>query len=254
MSTPVPRVAVVSALEEEIGAFSGLVHGERSDTWNGVNVTIGTLGSTRIVLSHTGTGMGRARAGVEGLLDHESVDVLFFVGVAGALDPTLEVGSVLVPDAVQHEQGEVAPAPDEGWRDRTAEMADVPGSTLVTVDRVITRPEEKATLWNALDQSRPAAIDMETYSVAQAAAENGVPYVSLRVISDEASERLPDLLKDAQREDGGIDRTRVMRDVVWSPSAVPALMRMRRRVQTAADVLADLLTKVLPPTGARADT
>jgi hypothetical protein len=52
-------------------------------------------------------------------------------------------------------------------------------------------------------------------------------------------------LKDAQREDGSIDRTRVMQSVVWTPSAVPALMRMRRRVQSAADILAERVSAAL---------
>jgi hypothetical protein len=36
-----------------------------------------------------------------------------------------------------------------------------------------------------------------------------------------------------------------MQSVVWTPSAVPALMRMRRRVQSAADILAERVSAAL---------
>jgi len=249
MSVSSPRAAVASALEEEIEALKGRLTGGRQETWDGRNVTVGRLGPTQVVLTHTGTGMTRARTGVSSLLDRASVEVLLYVGVAGALSPSLEVEALLAPTAVQHEDERRAPAPNARWHERAVATSEARPSTLVTVDRVVTRPDEKAALWSALDHSVPAAVDMETFAVAQVAAERNVPYLPLRVISDAADDRLPDLLRDAQREDGGIDRGYVMRNVMWSPSAVPTLMRMQRRVQAASDILADAVASVIRSAG-----
>jgi nucleoside phosphorylase len=240
-------IAIASALSEEIGGLVDRVVVERCDTWAGQEVTTGTLGDRRVVLMHTGTGPERARRGIATLLDRRPVSALCYVGVAGALDPSLSVESMLVPTSVQTEDGQSVPSPALQWADRTAAMGDgeVYTGSLVTVDRVITQPEEKAALRDALALNGPAAIDMETAAVARVAAEREVPYLSLRIISDTADESLPDLLKDAQRDDGSIDRTRVMQSAAWSPSAVPALMRMRRRVQSAAGILAERVPTAL---------
>jgi len=240
-------IAIASALPEEIGGLVERADVERRETWDGRDVSLGTVGGRRVVLLHTGTGQERAREGIATLLNRRSVSALCYVGVAGALDPSLAVESILVPTSVRTEDGQSVPSPDPQWAERVSAHGD--GSartgTLVTVDRVITQPEEKAALRGALALNGPAAIDMETAAVARVAAEQGVPYLSLRIISDTADESLPDLLKDAQREDGSIDRTRVMQSVVWTPSAVPALMRMRRRVQSAADILAERVSAAL---------
>lgn len=240
-------IAIASALPEEIGSLLDRVAVERRDTWAGHEVTTGTLGDRRVVLMHTGTGQERARSGIATLLDRRSVSALCYVGVAGALDPSLAVESILMPTSVQTEDGQSVPSPDRQWAEQVAARGDedVHTGSLVTVDRVITQPEEKAALRDALGLNRPAAIDMETAAVARVAAEYGVPYLSLRIISDTADESLPDLLKDAQRDDGSIDRTCVMQSAVWSPSAVPALMRMRGRVQRAAEILAERVPTVL---------
>lgn len=245
MTDSASRIAIASALPEEIGALTERVEVDRTVSYGEHAVTMGTLDAVPVALLHTGTGQTRARTGVTALLEYQPVDVLIYVGVAGALDPSLNLEAVLVPEVVQNEEGEFAPAPDAGWRERVRTGVDASTGTLVTVDRVVTQPDEKRALWNALDQDAPAAIDMETFAVAHVADDRGIPYLSVRVVSDGADERLPDLLKDAQRDDGSIDRTRVMRDVVWSPTAVPTLMRMRQRVQSASKVLADVVVRGL---------
>jgi len=244
-----PCVAVVSALPEEIRALSDHVSSARVDSQDGRDVTVGTIASIDVVLMHTGTGIERARNHVATLLARRSIDALLFIGVAGALDPSLEVNALLAPNTVQHADGRTAPSPAQAWCIQILDATDARPGTLVTVDRVITTPEEKAALWEEWGAQGPAAIDMETFGVAQAASARDVPYLPLRVISDTADERLPDLLKDAQREDGGIDRTRVMRDLVWSPSAVPTLMRMRRRVRGASEMLAEAVIDLLRSDG-----
>lgn len=238
-------VAVASAMPEEIGALADRVAVEQRASWNGHEATVGTLGAAGVVLMHTGTGPERARTGVAALLDRWPIDLLMYVGVAGALDPALAVEALLVPTSVRNEDGRAAPPPADPWVERAATIGGAHSGTLVTVNRVVTQPEEKAALRSALSLDGPAAIDMETFAVAHAAADRAVPYLSLRIISDAADESLPDLLKDAQREDGSIDRTQVMQNAVWSPSAVPTLMRMRRRVQNAAGKLAEVVPTVL---------
>lgn len=245
MAESAPRVAIASAMPEEIGALADRAAIERRDTWHGHEAMVGTLGATRVVLMHTGTGQVRARGGVAALLDRWPVEVLCSVGVAGALDPSLGMEALLVPTSVKDEEGGLSPSPDADWAERAVATDDARAGTLVTVDRVVTQPEEKAALRNTLALDGPSAIDMETTAVARAAAEREIPYFSLRVISDTADESLPNLLKDAQRDDGSIDRTRVMQSAVWSPSAVPALMRMRRRVQGAAEILAEVVPDIL---------
>jgi len=69
-----------------------------------------------------------------------------------------------------------------------------------------------------------AAVDMESHIAAAYAAESGLPFAALRVISDPASRALPPLAMAAIKPNGDIDVRKVLRGLARNPTTLRALV------------------------------
>src|SRR3979411_3273942 len=69
-----------------------------------------------------------------------------------------------------------------------------------------------------------AAVDMESHIAAAYAAEAGLPFAALRVISDPATPALPALAMAAPQPNGDIDVRKVLRGVARNPLTLRALV------------------------------
>jgi adenosylhomocysteine nucleosidase len=116
--------------------------------------------------------MGEARAtlGVQAALAMGPVAALISVGLAGACDPAVAVGSVV-------EAGTVI---DVRTGERFATTA-IGGATLVTGPSLAS-VREKARLFAAYGA---AAVDMEAATVARLALAHGIPFRAIKAISDD---------------------------------------------------------------------
>jgi hypothetical protein len=88
-------------------------------------------------------------------------------------------------------------------------------------------------------------VDLESALYAGAAAAVGVPWLILRAVSDAAHEAVPALLNACLDADGALARTRVLRALAREPRALPALLRLRRRVQGCAVHLGAAVERIL---------
>lgn len=132
--------------------------------------------SGRVLVLETGVGEGRTRSALEWLESRANGPYrLISAGFGGALDPALKVGDVVRAGAVLEARGQLYPL------DR------FPGPRLVTVPRLLARPEEKKALAQRLGAQM---VDMESAAVARFAQARGVPLTCLRAISDEAGTEL----------------------------------------------------------------
>jgi adenosylhomocysteine nucleosidase len=69
-----------------------------------------------------------------------------------------------------------------------------------------------------------AAVDMESHIAAAYAAQAGLPFAALRVISDPAHRALPELAQNAIKPNGDICMRTIMRGVVRNPKTLRALV------------------------------
>lgn len=135
------------------------------------------------------------------------VDGIVSTGFCGALDESLRVGDI------------------------------VTGERILCVDRVTVTAEEKRAL---REKTGGAAVEMESAAVAAKAAAWGVPFHSIRAVSDTAAEDLPldfNLYRDAE---GRFSRSRIALAALGRPfTRVPALLRLDRNTKIAARSLGD---------------
>lgn len=188
------------------------------------------------LLAVSGIGEGAA-AGAARRLVLAGASALASFGMAGALDPMLICGAVLLPDEVVTVDGATVSATAGEWRQRlrTALPASclACGGRLLASRQPIGTPEAKAAAWRS---SRAAAVDMESAAIAQVAQQAGLPFIVLRVIVDTASDRLPAAVIAASGG-GQLRIGRLLAQLLRAPADVAALIGLAARYRIAKGVL-----------------
>ena len=158
------------------------------------------------------------------VFDPSTIRGVISFGVAGGLDPTLRSGDIVVATEVM--------AGDARWLAGLALNDDLIASValgrrrvvrggLAGVEELIFAQAGKAALRS---ETGAAAVDMESHIAAAYAAEAGLPFAALRVISDPASRALPALARSAIKPNGEIDLRKVLRGLARNPMTLRALV------------------------------
>lgn len=93
-----PRTAVMSAFEPEWTALQASLIGRRSHSVDGISFLTGTIEKQPVVLFLSGVSMVNAATTTQMALDHFTIRRIVFSGIAGGVNPQLQVGDVAVPD------------------------------------------------------------------------------------------------------------------------------------------------------------
>ena len=197
------KTGIIGAMEEEIERLTAGLEDVQEARVGAFVFYEGGLEGQPVVVVRSGVGKVNAAVTTLLLLQRE-VGRVIFVGVAGALEPALNVGDVVVStDAVQHDvdvtalgyaPGEVPgelPAweADESLREAAlAAAAELDGvgvmaGRVVSGDQFIASADKAAAL---RAQYGAVCAEMEGASAAQVCAKWGVPFVIVRSISDTA--------------------------------------------------------------------
>ena len=158
------------------------------------------------------------------VFDPKTIRGVVSFGVAGGLDPSLKSGDVVVATEVV--------AGDARWlagvslsEEQIASIAlgrcRVVRGGLAGAEEVIAGQSSKAALRS---ETGALAVDMESHIAAAYAAEAGLPFAALRVISDPASRALPALARTAIKPNGEIDLGMILRGVARNPRALRGLV------------------------------
>lgn len=91
-----PRIAVISAFQPELTLLLARVQDARTHTVNGVTFTTGTLQGKPVVLFLSGISMTNAAMTTQLALDRFRISHIVVSGIAGGVNPGLNVGDVTV--------------------------------------------------------------------------------------------------------------------------------------------------------------
>lgn len=163
-------------------------------------------------------------------LDSSTFRGVVSFGVAGGLDPSLRTGDVVVATEVMAGDSrfladmalnEEMIASAALKRSRVRRRRRVVRGGLAGVERVVAAKACKAALHS---ETGAAAVDMESHIAAAYAAQAGIPFAALRVISDPAHRALPELAQNAIKPNGDICVRTIVRGVVRNPKTLSALV------------------------------
>jgi len=182
---------VLAAMPEELGTLFSIAARRRSNALDRVRIEIreGEIGSQRVLACVGGVGKVLAARAAAILIAEGATRGLLVVGTCGGLRQNLRPGTFLhcttaiQADSAQSRSREVAadPALREAWR----AVAPGPEGFFLTADRPVLSLFRRIRLARAF--AGPCAADMETAAAGAVAREAGVPWASLRTVTDRAS-------------------------------------------------------------------
>jgi adenosylhomocysteine nucleosidase len=173
-SNPAEKIAIVAALEREVDL---LVKEWRVSIHEFEGREFRFFESKRMTVVCGGIGAVAARGAAEAAISVYRPNLVVSAGFAGALEPNLRVGDVVIPRWV-------IDARDSSRHDTGAGEG-----VLLTVSQVA-GIKEKEKLAQAYCAN---AVDMEAASVAKGAQKHGIPFLAVKVISDRMDFVMPPL-------------------------------------------------------------
>ena len=164
---------------------------------------------------------------------------LFAAGFAGGLDPALARNDLVIPDQVIDPEGNRV--------DVDTSVFNLPATVrtrgrLLTVDRIIARSAEKAALRY---EYQADLIDMETSGLALLARERLLRFLSVRVISDDASAELPPEIASLLAHTGSYRVGAALRALWQRPGALKDFWTLHARALESADRLASCIRRLI---------
>jgi adenosylhomocysteine nucleosidase len=183
--------------------------------------------SDDVLLAVSGMGPRRARAAGQALLGR-GVDALLSWGMAGALDPALASGTLLLPERVVAAQGLEMPV-DAEWQARlrhgVGELVPICFMPLAESPKVLATPRAKQSL---RERTGAACVDMESAALAGLAREADVRFLVVRAVADSAGVTLPGGVLNALEEDGTLPAGRLLAGLLSRPGEWVDLLRLAR--------------------------
>ena len=180
-------------------------------------------------------GASSARAAVlaRQLVD-AGVNALLSFGVAGALDPKLRSGDLVVATEVLIDDADLYPC-DATWQEALhAALVETRlpfrRGMILGSKRLWRDAKDKEAIFEI---TGCLAVDMESGAVGAIAAEAGLPFLAVRAVADRARDALPALVEDAVLPDGRAAVGRTLAALIRHPSQLPATLRLARQSSQA---------------------
>ena len=224
------HIGVITALESEAGCLDGSL--DHADLLNFVS------------------GPGAAAAAAAAIRAIEAgCNTLVSYGYAGALDPALRAGDLLIGLSISNEK-DVLESDHGAVQQLISKIEKTDGvraqlSTLYAAPSIVTSVVQKADLRN---RGGWDAVDMESFAVACEALQHGLSFLIVRAIVDTAELSMPNSLSRMIDERGAVMRKTALWELLKNPWDVPiysSLARAQKKADQALRRVAPLLVKVL---------
>lgn len=235
-------VAFIFALGIESGGLVDLLRdSETSRHPHGVE-RAGKLGGREVAIVEGGVGQKAAgRATAEAIKFYQPKWVVS-AGFAGGLNETLRRGQIVMADEVINLAGETIRVDLRLDRESLAATKGLHVGRLLTVDSILREPAERRDL---AAKHGSIACDMETFAVAAACRQQGIPFLAIRIISDAVDDELPPEIEHLLKQKSLAGKLGAAAGAMFKRfSAAKDLWKLREDALKASDRLAKFLAGV----------
>ncbi|MGI6143149.1 MAG: 5'-methylthioadenosine/adenosylhomocysteine nucleosidase [bacterium] len=203
-------LGIIGAMDEEIAILQNLMDIDETREIGGMIFYLGRLEGKSIVLVKCGIGKVNAALCAHILINKFSVKKIIFTGVAGAADPGLDIGDVIISsDSMYHDvnvgafgyqRGQIPRLPVRAFPAApeliavAKKAAEEMGTSRVFIGRILTGDQFIANKSEALRLGAELdgiCVEMEGAGVGQTCYYYKIPYVLIRCISDKADSTAP---------------------------------------------------------------
>ena len=207
------KLGILSGIPQELVTILSFIKTEMFEQYAGRNFTIGELSGRKVVATYSLPGKVAAASAASILIERYEVEQILMIGVAGAVDPQLNIGDVIVANTTgQHDLDatgigfDLFEVPLLGIAFFNLSNAELSSNLMKQVNLnqntsdstsrsvrigLIMTGDQFITNRSALPQNLSLqAVDMESAAVAQVGFEHGIPVTVVRMLSDTANERV----------------------------------------------------------------
>ncbi|MBB6671122.1 5'-methylthioadenosine/adenosylhomocysteine nucleosidase [Cohnella nanjingensis] len=198
-------IGIIGAMQEEIDLLLEHLDDAVELKRSGIRYLAGSLHGKQVVICKSGVGKVNAAVCTQVLIDRFNASKVIFTGVAGALDPSLEIGDIVIStSSMQHDMDVTPLGYARGVIPYQAESEWPAGQALVQLavaagekvfpghcktGKVLSGDQfiaDRAVVRQLHEELNGTCTEMEGAAVAQVCAMNEVPYVVIRSMSDKA--------------------------------------------------------------------
>lgn len=245
------KIAIMVAMPEEFSAVARCLENGINRQVAGLKARTGCFERHKILLVESGMGFDNARRATETVIRDEAPDLLISTGFCGGIAPELLVGDlvvakkiVLVSETGIKELPTGIPAAGLNLVDlQTACGIRVFSGTFAST-AVITSKAKLAGMLS--DAHHCPVVEMESAAIALVAAENRIPLLAIRSVSDPADEELGFSLDEFCDSSLRIRPSRVLGTILRKPRIIPQLIRLAGNSRIAAGSLTTAIKQLLP--------
>ena len=195
------KIGIIVAMDKEFAQLTKLLDNTSTTQHNHKTFVTGRMGQHTLVIQQCGIGKVNSTIGAVEMIDLYSPNLIISTGVAGGADPTLEVQDVVIgTEYTYHDvycgennaygqlQGmparySVAGCVSEAIEKTIAESnVNIRKGLIVSGDWFVDSREKMSGIMKLFPEAQ--AVDMESCSIAQTCHIYGVPFVSMRIVSD----------------------------------------------------------------------
>lgn len=237
------KIGIITAMPEETRAVLKAAEGRSRSLISGRRICRCRIADHDVVLVEAG--MGLLNAGWAAMsLGCEAPDVLISAGFGGGVLPGLAVGEVVMAEQVLHWLGSGFEQVAVGFygRNSVAEQLSLSRGTFITSDGILNKKAVASHLSGAV---KNPLVEMESAAVARVAAEQRIPFLGLRVVSDPWNEELDFSIAEFCDDSLRIKPVKVLATILKRPRIIPQLIRLARNSRIAAQSLANAMERLL---------
>lgn len=194
------KIAILVAMDKELNLLLKSMPHNKEILIGNRKYYKGEIGGKEIIAGKCGIGKVNSALNTYQLIKDETPDLVINSGVAGGVDGSLGVGSILIADAVSYHDVWCGPGTEigaaDGFPQILSPMADIINighklfekdenvkfGQICSGDKFIHLKEEVDVIKSNFPKA--LAVDMESASIAQTCIKCGVPFAIIRVMSD----------------------------------------------------------------------
>ena len=199
-------IAIIGAMPEEIQEIQKNMTNKTTETVSKISFTKGKINGVECVVALSGVGKVNAAVCAQTIIMRYSPKIVINTGVAGAIKENIKIGDIVLANYVMQHDIDTTAIGDEKALISTLNIVRIPCDeaaneiikdlvassqqqihfgTVATGDQFICKREKLISIRDEFDAS---VCEMEAGSIGQVCYMNDVPFVVLKIISDNASD------------------------------------------------------------------
>ncbi len=227
------RVGIVTALRAEASCITTAPLSFNKETPIAENTVIWFCGIGGCAARHAATEL---QAG--------GVGALVSFGVAGALEPGLKSGDLVLPKSILVADKKYPTT--SVWRNQLQQslrslQLNIVDDNLVSSPTTLTTEREKRQF---AETTGACAVDMESGAIAEIAAQSGIPFIVIRAIIDPVEFSPPEMLLSAIKPDGSVNALRLTTLILNRSVPISSLLHLAKGMRAARKTLITVIQSV----------